>query len=231
LSEVRAEALAVRASRSVAAALAVQQIRQAREAQAALAAARDRRVRALQASAIGTALAAARAPMPTRAAPPARVPRPATAQVRRTESAAQRGARVLASLHYPWQRLGYRVEFLPAKAGYLGQTDFDDRVVEIYVRIAESDLVLAHSIAHELGHVLDFTRGSAATRALYLSTRGLGRSLAWFGCSGCTDFRTPAGDWAEVFAYWLAGPGDFRSELAGPPTPRQLAVLRLVFSI
>jgi glucose/arabinose dehydrogenase len=151
-------------------------------------------------------------------------PRPA-------ESYLARGNRVLASLRYDWHKLGYRVQFLPGKKGYLGMTLGAQKLVQVYVRADQSDLVLAHTIAHELGHVLDFTRGTAERRAQYLRTRHLSTGLDWFGCMGCTDYRTPAGDWAEVFAYWLAGPGDFRSEVAGAPSKAQLAVLDALFRV
>jgi hypothetical protein len=145
------------------------------------------------------------------------------------ETAAQRGQRVLASLHYDWQALGYRFVFLPGQKGLLGMTSGADKTVTIYVRSTQSDLILAHTIAHELGHVLDFTRGTADRRSAYLRIRGLNPNLAWFGCSGCTDYATPAGDWAEVFAYYLAGPGDFRSQMQSAPTAGQLLQLGALF--
>lgn len=148
-----------------------------------------------------------------------------------TETAAQRGARVLASLHYDWRALGYRVQFLPARGGYLGLTVPAQRLIQVYVRSGQSDLVLAHTIAHELGHALDFSRATADRRQRYLALRGLPAGSPWFGCSGCTDYATPAGDWAEVFAYALAGPGDFRSQMAGAPTAAQLTGLRALFGL
>lgn len=162
---------------------------------------------------------------------PAPVVRRVTKPVVRTETVAQRGARILASLHYPWQQLGYRIEFLPDKHGYLGLTTSGVNLIQIYIRPSESDVVLSHSIAHELGHALDFSRGAADKRAQYLKIRGLRPDLTWFGCNGCSDFQTPAGDWAEVFAYWLAGPGDFRSQVAGPPSAAQLRALTPLFTI
>jgi hypothetical protein len=160
---------------------------------------------------------------------PVLVVRARPAPAHQLETPAQRGARVLASLHYPWQALGYSVVFLPGRDGYLGLTDAQAKRVTIWVRGTESDVVLAHTIAHELGHVLDFTHGISTRRALYLSLRGLAPGSEWFGCPGGTDFQTPAGDWAEVFAYWLAGPGDFRSTVGPVPTPAQLAALRSLF--
>ncbi|MCW2599131.1 MAG: hypothetical protein JWM02_960 [Frankiales bacterium] len=229
-TEIQTVALAARqreASQRTQASLQAQQRHQAQQARRihALAAAKARaQRRAANAQAAARALAAQQAPAADRTAR-------ATAGVRRTESAVQRGQRVLASLHYGWQTLGYRFEFLPSRAGYLGLTIPRQKLVQIYVRGSQSDLVLAHSIAHELGHVLDLTRGSGAKRAQYLSIRTLSQRLTWYGCSGCTDYQTPAGDWAEVFAYWLAGPGDFRSQLAAAPASGQLAALGPLFRL
>jgi hypothetical protein len=142
-----------------------------------------------------------------------------------------RGRRIYSSFHYDLGRLGFRVVFKPASQGLLGLTDSRARTITIYVRSTESDVVLAHSIGHEMGHALDFSRGSSAKSQLYLTIRHLSPSLDWFGCNSCSDYATPAGDWAEVFAQWLAGPGDFRSQLAGPPTSGQLVLLGPLFRL
>lgn len=150
--------------------------------------------------------------------------------VRPAETPVQRGTRVLNSLHYDWKRLGYRIAFLPEKKGYLGFTDSGKKLVTIWIRKSESDLVLAHTIAHELGHVLDFTHGSAAKHAAYLSFRNMSPLTNWYGCNGCTDYKTPAGDWAEVFAYWLAGPGDFRSQMGPPPDAAHMKAIAQLYN-
>jgi hypothetical protein len=150
--------------------------------------------------------------------------------VRRTETQVQRGQRVYAGLHYDVTRLGYTIRFLQGRADLLGMTDAGSRTVTVYVRRSMSDLVLSHTIAHELGHALDFSRGTAYRRSQYLGLRGLG-TREWFGCSTCTDYATPAGDWAEVFAQWLAGPGDFRSQLGPAPTAAQRAQLAELFRL
>ncbi|MDX6217045.1 MAG: hypothetical protein QOG99_2629 [Frankiales bacterium] len=174
---------------------------------------------------------------PTKVAPRRTVARPvvhrsiaAPAAPVRIETPNQRGQRVLASLHYNWQRMGYRIVFLPERQGYLGFTDGGTKTVTIWVRRSETDLVLAHSIAHELGHVLDFTQGSAAKHAAYLTLRNLSPTTSWYGCNGCTDYRTPAGDWAEVFAYWLAGPGDFRSQMGPPPSAERMKAIAQLYT-
>jgi len=157
--------------------------------------------------------------------------RPAAAKVVvPVENPVARGQRIYASLHYDVRALGYRMVIKPGARGLLGLTDAGTRTITVYVRTTESDLVVAHSIAHEIGHAVDFTRGSSTRRALYLSIRHLG-SQAWFGCNDCTDYSTPAGDWAEVFAQWLAGPGDFRSRMAGPPSATQLTLLTPLFAL
>jgi hypothetical protein len=142
-----------------------------------------------------------------------------------------RGTRAYAALHYDVTLLGYTVVFQPGVGGLLGLTDAGSRTITVYVRTRMSDVVLSHTIAHEIGHALDFTRGTALTHARYLATRRLGGTLAWFGCGSCTDYATPAGDWAEVFATWLAGPGDFRSQLAGPPSAAELRALTPLFAL
>ena len=148
----------------------------------------------------------------------------------RTESAQQRGQRVLTSLHYDWQRLGYRIVFLPERRGYLGYTDGATKTITIWVRTRETDVVLAHTIAHELGHALDFAHNNAAKHAAYLTLRGINPTTDWYGCNGCTDYRSPAGDWAEVFAYWLAGPGDFRSQMGPPPDKAHMAAISQLYT-
>jgi hypothetical protein len=157
-------------------------------------------------------------------------PRPKPKPAFPLETPNHRGQRVLASLHYDWQQLGYRIVFLADKKGYLGYTDGATKTVTIWIRRSEPDLVLAHTIAHELGHALDFSRGSAAKHAAYLTMRGLNPTSNWYGCNGCTDYRTPAGDWAEVFAYWLAGPGDFRSEMGPAPDKAHMLAIAQLYS-
>lgn len=140
----------------------------------------------------------------------------------------RRGEAALARLPYDWRATGFTIEFVAPRAGYLGSTYPSQRLIRIWVRATESLDVLMHTIAHELGHAVDLTWGDAARRDQYRHIRGLdGRD--WFTCGGCTDYSTPAGDFAEVFASWLAGPSDFRSELAGPPSPEQLVVLEPLF--
>jgi hypothetical protein len=53
--------------------------------------------------------------------------------------------------------------------------------------------------------------------------RGINPDTAWFGCDRCSDYNTPAGDFAETFALVLCGPKYFRGRIAGKPTPEQIS--------
>ena len=186
---------------------------------------------------------------PPAAVPPAAVPppavQPAAAQPVAKPAAPQpapgpcsgdgwqqrRGAAALASLQGGAERTGFRVEFRGARKGYLGLTHLQERRIEVFVRACgtQSDELLRHVMAHELGHAYDTTHGSAATRRAWMAVRGIPDGTPWYGCSGCTDFATPAGDFAEVYAQWARGSSTNRSELAGDVPPAQLVQLARQF--
>jgi hypothetical protein len=100
--------------------------------------------------------------------------------------------------------------------------------IEIYVRPDESVDMLAHVIAHEIGHAVDLVYGSDQRRSVWFDLRNIS-PRPWFTCSMCQDFSTPAGDFAETFAYWQLG-GFSRSMLAPAPSPAQLSQLSPLFS-
>jgi hypothetical protein len=144
----------------------------------------------------------------------------------------RRGTAALSRISYPWQQLGFRVQFLPARADYLGYTNFPDRRIEVYVQGCpeESPALLAHVIAHEIGHAVDFRYGNADRRARWLSLRALPVHTPWYGNALSADFRTPAGDFAETFAFSVAGPVGYRSELGSAPSAAQLVALQPLFA-
>ena len=108
----------------------------------------------------------------------------------------------LARVSYPWQQLGYRINFLGPQSGVSGRTSPRSMgFIDIYVRPDESVDTLAHVIAHEIGHAVDLTYGTDQRRQLWEQLRGMG-PRTWFTCSMCEDFSTPAGYFAETFAYW-----------------------------
>ncbi len=147
------------------------------------------------------------------------------------KTADDRGARALAALHYPWRDLGYAVQFRPYQGSQLGVTDRRARRITVYVKSGQSDQSLRMTLGHELGHALDFGHGDADRHARYRRLRGLPQSGDWYPGTGSTDYRSDAGDWAEVFGYWLAGAGDFRSERGPAPTAAQLRRLEPLFRV
>jgi hypothetical protein len=190
----------------------------------------DRPRQAVPAPASAPAPAPAPAPVPAPAVAP--VSAPAPVDLCDGEGWQQRrGAAALASLRHGAERTGFRVEFGPGRNGYMGLTYLHERRIEVFVRSCDrqADGLLRHVIAHELGHAYDTTHGTAATRAAWQAARGIPASTPWYGCSGCTDFATPAGDFAEVYAQWLRGSPDNRSELSGDPGPAELDILARQF--
>jgi hypothetical protein len=130
----------------------------------------------------------------------------------------RRGQAALAKIPYPWSELGFTIRFLPERAGYKAGTFPLERVVEVYVRPGATVDELAHDIAHELGHVIDWSYLTTRDRLAWKAARGYPTNPSWHTCNACTDYETPAGDFAETFAYWvLGGQVEFRSELAAPP--------------
>lgn len=182
----------------------------------------------LVASAARPAAPTTRSAAPVRAVAVRRAPAPTVPAVA-PASEAQRGAAALSRIAYPWRDLGYEIVFLGPQRGLFGKTVPAQRRIEIYVRPSEDETLLAHMIAHELGHAVDVTYNDDARRARWRDLRGIGAATPWFGCSRCTDYATPAGDFAETFALWQVGPPEFRSQMAPPPTAEQFDQLRPLF--
>jgi hypothetical protein len=136
------------------------------------------------------------------------------------------GQAALETISYPWQQLlpGWTISFLPEKSGLYGLTMVPERKIEIYVRESQSTELLAHVIAHELGHAVDVTLNDGPDRRRWEDARGLD-SAPWWPGNGATDFSTGAGDFAESFAAWQVGDASFRSKLGGSPTTEQIALL------
>ncbi len=144
----------------------------------------------------------------------------------RSADARRRGEAALDSIAYPWRdRLpGWEIRFVPADRGAYGYTLTEERVIEINVRPDQPADLLVHVIAHELGHALDVTYNDGDDRRRWQEARGIDDAPWWPG-SRAADFATGAGDFAESFAAWQVGPGEFRSELGEPPTGPQLDLL------
>lgn len=137
-------------------------------------------------------------------------------------------ARAEASLDlipYRWHELGYTIDFQSERSGLRGVIHPHQRRITVFARQRDPVEQTAYDLAHELGHAVDFTYNDDERRRRWLELRDAHWTTPWFGCSGCRDYATGAGDFAEVFAFWQVGGVDFRSQVAPKPTPRQLEQL------
>src|SRR5262245_27915370 len=123
------------------------------------------------------------------------------------ETLATRGEAALALIPFSWQQLHYEIVFLPPQRGVRAMIYPDRHRIEVYERPQDDTPRIAYDIAHELGHAIDMTFNTAETRKTWMELRGIDPATPWFGCSRCPDFNTPAGDFAETFAFLLLGPG------------------------
>jgi hypothetical protein len=143
----------------------------------------------------------------------------------------RRGQAALDSLRRPGDAARFTVEFKPAHPTYQGLATVHERRLEVFVRPCDrvSMSLLRHVVAHEIGHLVDGDRMTDGLRAEYLAVRGIPAGTPWYGCNGCADFATPAGDFAEVYAQWQRGASDNRSQMAPPPSSGQLAEIAARF--
>jgi hypothetical protein len=146
-------------------------------------------------------------------------PRPATAaKLSPADAAAARAivgdARALVAVT-PAQ-LGYRLHVAGPVRGLRGRTDTAARTITLYVAPSDVPAAVAHDLGHELGHAFDATRLTDAQRAAYLRARGV-PGATWFPDGRTSDYRSGAGDFAEVFALCHAASTVYRSRLAPRP--------------
>ena len=131
----------------------------------------------------------------------------------------------LALIPFPWQQLNYDIVFLQPRVGVRAMTFPVEHRIEIYARPQDDIHLLAYDIAHELGHAMDIIYNTNETRRKWMELRGIDPATPWFGCDKCSDYSTPAGDFAETFALLLFGPKEFRGRIAPPPSAQQIPLL------
>jgi hypothetical protein len=163
------------------------------------------------------------------AAAPAAVTPVAPAATTSGGTVQERGEAALRRLSYPYQQLGYTIVFLPGMPGYFGRGFHEQHRIEIYVRNSQSDAELAHVVAHEIGHAVDWMYHTPARDQQWLRLRGVDPSTEWAPCPFCTDFGAPSGDFAETFALWQLGQTSFAGTLAPRPSAAQLQELSKLF--
>jgi len=153
--------------------------------------------------------------------PPALKPPPADMPVFEKD----RKQTVLSLIHYPWEDLGFNIVFMGSRSGYRAMTLTARRRIEIYVRPGEGEIRQAYDLAHELGHAFDLKYNDDERHRKWCELRGIKPSTPWYGCNACPDYNTPAGDFAETFAFLLLGPGNYHSVIAPLPKPDQISEL------
>ena len=182
------------------------------------------------AGATATTVAPASVPAP---APPAAAPVVYDAADTAPGWQQRKGEAALGQIPYPWQTIGFEIKFMAARSGYRAGAFPYEKLIEVYVRQDLTVDEISRDIAHELGHALDWVHNDDVRRGSFKQIRGYGdRRGGWFACSGCTDFATPAGDFAETFAFWvLGGRLPHRGLIVAPPTQEQLDLLQPLFAV
>jgi hypothetical protein len=115
---------------------------------------------------------------------------------------------------------GWEMAYKPGQPGLLGMTFTEERRIEIYARPDRTMEQTLHIVGHELGHAFDVTYGTCAMREVWMTMRGLAGGCGAWWPDVADDRDSPAGDWAEAFAWWLFGVS-FESRMAGLPTQAQ----------
>ncbi|MEY2535136.1 MAG: hypothetical protein QOF29_3046 [bacterium] len=114
------------------------------------------------------------------------------------------------------QQLGYRLRVAGPLPGVRGRADTAAKTITLFVAPHAAVHQVAHDLAHELAHAFDAERLSTAERAAYLRGRGA-TGASWWPGGEASDYRSGAGDFAEVFALCHAVSPEYRSRLAARP--------------
>jgi hypothetical protein len=149
---------------------------------------------------------------------PGGAPAPEPARLSAGDTAAARAvvARAQRLVSVTPARLGYTLRVAGPRPGIRGQTDNAERTITLFVSPNDTPSVVAHDLGHELGHAFDARYLTAARRTAYLRSRRAA-AAPWSPGRRASDYRSGAGDFAEVFALCHAASPIYRSRLAPRP--------------
>jgi hypothetical protein len=132
-------------------------------------------------------------------------------------------ARAMTLVDLDPRSVGATVRVAPPRKGVRAEFDPDSRVVTLYADPRDPPDLLAHDIAHELGHAFDTASMTRAQHDQYLRRRGH-PGTRWWAAPGTADYAVGAGDFAEVFSSCFSASPEFRGRL-GPRPPYPCALL------
>jgi hypothetical protein len=139
------------------------------------------------------------------------------------------GFEALKAVNGNWQTITakWTVNFHASRPGYLGLADMENHNIDIWIRNNETPQEIAVTLVHEYAHAFDDQYLNPELRAKWLAARGVPPETPWYPpCSGCSDFRFGAGDFAESVSWALQGSNSkFRSRLGTPPNVIQQALI------
>jgi len=157
-------------------------------------------------------------------------PAPATA----TDRIAQAKSLVL----YDWQSLlpGWTIGFEGPNGAQRGGTYNETKTIKVFVSPNQPVELIAHTLAHELGHAVDITymwhSPGDVDHQQFNEARGRAAHTRWVDPSavgGASDFAAPVGDFAECFAWTVTnGAGGFYSRMGPPPDAATQAFIQQV---
>ena len=112
----------------------------------------------------------------------------------------------LGQIDYPWQSLGTSIKFVSWHRGrrrkWHGLAFLADNRIEIYPRSWDKPIEVAHTVAHEIGHIVDWIFLTDEDRSHWRRVRGFSQDYPWYGSRLRPDWKDPSGDFAECFAAW-----------------------------
>ena len=84
----------------------------------------------------------------------------------------------------------------------LGCAFLADNRIEIYLTTCDELIDVAHTVAHEIGHIVDWICLTDEDRSDWRRLRGFSQDYPWYGSRLRPDWKDPSGDFAECFAAW-----------------------------